>query len=167
VKAAIAVALALVPLITVASTPNPSKDALMEFFSSKGFPPKIHPRQKAVEFCWDDCEHYVLGGGIDDPRAWDVLFLHRFYYIGTGPSEEFRHAHSSLAESLMTKYERLCPRVEPLGRPGCVIGYLGQRHRIRFAHVYYDEGNRCEVWTHLVHTKTTYGSSCRKVKHAS
>ena len=167
---------ALVTLMTAAalstagaSPANPSREAIEGFFAAKGDAPEIDEKANSVEICYDStCAYYRLGVGLARPQAWDALFLHQYYYIGTNVYlAEFKEKNADLAHSLMAKYGRLCPRAEEAAKPGCVIGYLGVRNRIRYGFVRYDDGNRCIVWVHLVHSKTMYGGGCRKVEHAS
>lgn len=149
---------------TAASSDILSKDAIVNFFTTKGKPLEINTESKTIEICYSNtCSLYQLELGVDNPQSWDVVFLHQYYYIGTNEfQKEFETENADLAKTLMEKYEQLCPRVESLGKPGCVIGYLGLKNNIRYAFVYYKDDMRCEAWTHLVHSKTTYGSSCQK-----
>jgi hypothetical protein len=167
VKTQVASIIAVALFSSAASAEIQSREALEEFFRSSDGSRSLHATRETVEICSDWCQRYKSSRGITSAQAWDLIFLHEYYYIGRGPVEEFRAKYASLADSLMSKYGKLCPRADSLSRPGCVIGYLGLRNQVQFADVFEKDGQRCEVWTHLVHSKTIYRSSCRKVEHAS
>lgn len=145
-----------------------SRDAIVAFYSERGSAPEIDERGRTIEICPDNlCDHYQLRD-FRNARAWDVVFLHQYYYAARLPYlEQFRDQYAELATNLMARYRGLCPRAAEPSKPGCVIGYLGLKTGVKYAFVRYDEGERCEVWTHLVHFKTMYRSRCTKVKDAS
>ena len=165
VKALIALLICTSLGTAVASADLQSRSALMEFFTSKEQSRSVETTEGAVEICSDWCQRYASDRGLTTAQVWDVIFLHQYYYVGRGPREEFRARYATLAASLMSRYAKLCPRAEETARPGCVIGYLGSRNNLRFATIYEANGQRCEVWGHLVHSKTIYKSSCGKLGH--
>ena len=153
----------------LASTSNPSRDAVVAFYTSKGSAPQIEQTKRAVEVCFDVCEFYQFGSAVDQVAAWDVVFLHQYYYVTleTYGLEDFREEYSSHAASLLVKYANLCPRVPSDQRPKCILGKLGSKNQVRGASVRYDEGYRCEVESRLTDPRFQGRSTCRKVKHAS
>ena len=161
---------AIVALMTAAtwymvpeSTVTSSREALAEFFSPAEAR-SIETSAQSLQVCADACQRYVSDRGFARDQIWDVVFLHQYYY--RAPRELFQHQYSSLAKRLMAKYGKLCARVEEGAKPGCVIGYLGLRNQLKYAEIFERGDQRCEVWSHLVHSKTTYGGSC-KAKNAS
>jgi hypothetical protein len=148
-----------------ASSAVTSKEALAEFFSPQEAR-SIEAMDQSLQICADTCQRYVSDHGFARDQVWDVVFLHQYYYVSRGPRPLFQRQYSSLAKSLMEKYRGLCPRAEEGAKPGCVIGYLGLRNNLKYAEIFDRGDQRCEVWSHLVHSKTTYGSSC-KGRHAS
>ncbi len=149
-----------------AGVPTRSQDALTQFFSSKEAR-SLTVTDAAVEVCSDGCQRYESKRGVDNPRVWDVVFLHQYYYVGRGPREEFQNDYKDLVVTLMSRYAKLCPSVQAGGLPGCVIGYLGSRYDIQLTEIFEWNGEECAVRSHLIHSKTIYSKKCRKVKNAS
>jgi hypothetical protein len=144
-----------------------SKNALIDFFSTEtGGSFSLDAKERTLEVCWDLCEFYAMKAGAS-AEAWDAVLLHQYYYVAPGFREEFRDRYASLAKSIVTKYDHLCPGRLPERKPSCILSQLGKRTQLEVASVRYDEGYRCQVWGRLTDSKFEGKSSCTRIKHAS
>jgi hypothetical protein len=164
-----ALGITLVSLAALAS-PAPandaSKEALSQFFTADGASFDFNAKRHALEVCWDLCQYYEMRNG-PSAEAWDVVFLHQYYFVAPNFREEFRERYSSLAQALVAKHAHVCPELASEKAAPCILRNLGTRTGVEVAFVRYDEGYRCQVWGRLTDPKYQGKHKCTKVKHAS
>ena len=146
--------------VAFASSAISSKSALLEFYT-----PELRPSE--VEVCFTSlCELYRFDR-VASVGAWDTVFIHQYFFVAPTYREEFRAKYAMLAEELLLKYRGICPHASQDQLPKCLLTKLASRHRIKYASVRYDEGNRCWAWGRLTEPSYLGRSTCRKEKHAS
>jgi hypothetical protein len=153
-------------LALAAPANNASKEALSQFFTADHTSFHFNAKRHALEVCWDLCEYYEMRNG-PSVEAWDVVFLHQYYFVAPNFREEFRERYGSLAQSLVAKHAHVCPGLASEEAAGCILKNLGARTRVEVAFVRYDEGYRCQVQGRLTDPKYQGQSKCTKVRHAS
>ena len=153
-------------LASAAPANNASKEALSQFFTTDHASFDFNAKRRALELCRDLCEYYEMRNG-PSVEAWDVVFLHQYYFVAPNAREDFRERYGALAQTLVAKHTRECPGLTSERAAPCILKSLGRRARVEVAFVRYDEGYRCQVWGRLTDPKYQGSGKCTKVKHAS